>query len=482
MSQDASPHKDEQAERAVIGAVLHGATRQQVDGLRAEDFTGPRVYVWQAVEHLLSQGKEVNDLSLAEVLKHRGRLVEVGGPSAFARMTLMDPSDPTSERRFWTPSTLCQALSTVKDKSARRRLEATLEAARRNLYDPNLTPERVAADAAVAVLAAGPKRDDDEPGDVDLWEINDRWDSWNQMTEEERVRNEPYLPMPWAWMREAGFYGFPQNLSVVAGPSGMGKTATLSSCMAYWLRVLPHKGAVIGLEDGTAWLDERWLAKSLGIDYAAVGCSRLNQWQEQKYAEHMEHIGPILREKLRKYRRPRMTAKELLTRCRRWIDEGVKWIVLDHGLRVIYEPDGRTRDDKIIGQTMDDLANMAMLNKVHIIEAWHLNRDAEDEEAPTLKSLKESGYLDAAARFIWFLWRRNGRTMTTVGKATKVAPVGLHCELEWDGRSGMFDTNRGRVVDFAAEAVAAREAAKAEKEAQRQQGKSRLFSGNGVRP
>ena len=49
----------------------------------------------------------------------------------------------------------------------------------------------------------------------------------------------------------------------------------------------------------------------------------------------------------------------------------------------------------------------------------------------------------------------------TVVKATKVAPVGMTCELGWKGRSGLFDTNQGRVVDFQAEARAAAEAKKA---------------------
>jgi replicative DNA helicase len=262
-------------------------------------------------------------------------------------------------------------------------------------------------------------------------------------------------------MREAGAYGFPENLSVVAGRAGRGKTARLSTCMAYWLRVLPHKGGVIGLEDGTVWLDERWIAASLGINYADVGCSRLNEWQEQKYIEHMEHIGPMMREKLRKYRRPGMTATQLLTKCRRWLDDGVKWIVVDHGLRIVYEPDGRLRDDKIIGNTVDALANMAQTYKAHIILAWHLNRASEDESQPTLGDLKESGYLDAAARYIEGMWSKDGRTMCTVVKATKVAPVGLTCELAWKGRSGLFDTNHGRVVDFQAEARAAAEAKKA---------------------
>lgn len=460
---------DVQAENAVLGAILGGATRAEVADVRAEDFTGPRVHIWRAVEWLFSKGAEVTDLTVAEVLKTRGVLSEVGGPPALMRL------DEVGKRA--TGKGLAEHIAIIRDRGRRRRLEAAAERLKGMAYDLNLGTDKIAMEAAQAALTAGGTSDGDESGDVDLWEINDRWSAWANMTPEEQAKHAPYLPMPWEWMRESGLYGFPESLSVVAGRSGIGKTAFLSTCMAYWLRVLPHKGAVIGLEDGTAWLDERWIAASLGIDYAAVGTARLNDWQMQKYTGHLEHVGPILSSKLRKYRRAGMTGGQLLARCRRWVDEGVKWIVVDHGLRVTYETDGRMREDRVIGQTMDALANLALNTKTHILVAWHLNRASEDDSQPTLGDLKESGYLDAAARAIYGLWRKGERSLMTVVKATKVAPVGLTCELGWKDRSGLFDTQLGRVVDFAAEARAAKEAADAAKRERSGAARNRLFNG-----
>lgn len=456
-------HSDVQAEKAVLGAVLCGATRAAVQELRADDFTDVRAHVWRAVEHLFQRGVAVDHVTLSETLKTQGRLSEVlsgmGGPGS-----LMD----LDEGGRWMLRTdgLSKHVAIIRDRARRRRLAEAAKQLEAMAYDLNLTTDRIAAEASAAALAAGGLgQDGDESGDVDFWEINDRWDKWNKMTPEERVRHEPYLPMPWEWMREEGFYGFPQSLSVVAGRSGIGKTAMLSTCMAYWLRVLPHHGAVIGLEDGTAWLDERWLASSLGIDYAAVANTRLNEWQAKKYEDHAERIVPLLATKLRKYRRAGMTAGQLLAQCRRWVDEGVKWIIVDHGLRITYESDGRMREDRVIGKAMDDLANLALNNKVHVIVAWHLNRSSDDDAQPTLGDLKESGYLDAAARAIFGLWRKGDRSLMTVVKATKVARVGTTCDLVWKERSGMFDTTQGRVVDFAAEARAAKEQQKSARNA-----------------
>lgn len=468
-------HQEAQAENAIIGAVLCGATREAVQDLRPDDFTGVRVHVWRAVEALFTRGVAVDHVTLSDALKVSGRLAEVlEGMGSKAALMHLDEGGRWLLRQDGLP----RHVAIIRDRARRRRLAELGDRLKAMSYDLNLTTDRIATEAAAAALAAGGSlQEGDEPGDVDFWEINDRWDAWNKMAEHERAKHEPYLPMPWDWMREAGFYGFPQSLSVVAGRSGIGKTAMLSTCMSYWLRVLPHKGAVIGLEDGTAWLDERWLASSLGIDYAAVGTARLTEWQAQKYQDHAERIVPILQQKLRKYRRAGMTASQLLTQCRRWVDEGVKWIVVDHGLRVVYESDGRMRDDKIIGRAMDDLANLGLNNKVHIVVAWHLNRASDDDSQPSLGDLKESGYLDAAARAIFGLWRKADRTLMTVVKATKVAPVGATCEFGWKERSGMFDLSLGRVVDFQAEARAAKEAAAAEKAQRTGSAKNRLFGG-----
>lgn len=445
-------------ERAVIGCVLAGhATAGDTGPLPAESF-GNEAHrlVWQAIRDLDGMGHSVDQITVAERLKEAGHLATVGGPAVLMGW---DASLPTG----WN---LPAYVATVAKYAGHRHLLAEAERLRLSALNVAKEPNAIAAEASGRLVLLDTKNTD-ELGDVDLHEITDRWDRYGRLTDEQRELESPYLPMPWPWMREAGIYGFPPSLSVVAGRSGIGKTATLSTCMAYWVKELPHHGGVIGLEDGTVWLDERWIARTLGIDYAQVGTARLSDWQEKRYAEFHGTIGPMLRTKLRKYRKAGMTSSMLIAKCRRWIDQGVKWIVVDHGLRVIYESDGRIRDDKVIGRTVEALADLALNTKTHIIVAWHLNRASEDGAQPTLGDLKESGYLDAAARFIWSPWRKGDRTLTTVVKATKVAPVGLTCNLEWSGRSGMFDPKLGRVVDFKAEAEAVQEAAKAERDARR---------------
>lgn len=451
-----------QAERAVIGCVLQGATVEETGPAPAECFGHrPHRLVWEAILSL-PPGHQVDHLTVSERLKAMGALGEVGGP---AFLMALDSGVPI-------PGNLGAYVATLRDYASRRALDAhgaAVQVAARDFARP---PVATAVEAA-ARFASLDAQAVDESAEGDLMDILSDWDNvWQGRA------GEPYLPLPWQWMTEAGVKGFPESLSVIAGRSGIGKTATLSTCMAHWLWTRPDVGGVFGLEDGTRWLPERWLAYKLGMDYADVGASaaRLTVSQEQIMEDFSPRLHDILRAKLKRYRRPGITASELVARCRRWVAEGVKWIVIDHGLRVDYEAGGG-REDRAIGRTVDALANLAYDKHVPIIVAWHLNRSNDDDAMPQRKDLKESGYLDAAARFILGAWRQptgpdgQPRTMLTVVKANKVAPEGLTGCLQWAGRSGMFDPKGGYVVDFAAERQRVKDAAEADKAARKLFGK-----------
>lgn len=437
-----------QAERAVLGAILSGALVEDTGPAPAECFGHrPHRLVWEAIL-TLPVGHQVDHLTISERMKALGTLAEVGGP---AFIMSLDSAVPI-------PGNVGAYVATLRDYAQRRALEAHAAAVQLAARDFSRAPVSTAVEAAARFgsLDAGAV---DESAEGDLIEILDDWDRIRRGEAE-----EPYLKLPWEWLTEAGVKGFPQNLSVVAGRSGIGKTSTLSTCMAHWLWRLPDQGGVFGLEDGTRWLPERWIAYKLGMDYSQVGASseRLTMSQEMIMEDFAPRLHDILRTKLKRYRRPGITASELVARCRRWVSEGVKWIVIDHGLRVDYEA-GNGREDRAIGRTVDALANLAYDKKVHIIAAWHLNRANDDDSMPQRKDLKESGYLDAAARLILGAWRQQEgpggqpRTLLTVVKANKVAPEGLTGCLEWAGRSGMFEPRGGYVVDFQGEKRAALE-------------------------
>lgn len=459
-------HCDVQSERAVIGAVLNGATRQQVFDVVPEDFSDEKLrFIWEAIERLFQQGQAVDHLTLAESLKVAGRLVEAGGPAGI--MALDDVG------RIVYEANLRQQVAVLKDRTARRRLAAIGKRAEAMTYDLNVRPDRIAAEMATAFMGSSTSSGF-ETGDVDAFEVMDRWQAYaNGAT-------PPYLEMPHAAF-EGVFKGVESNLNVFAGRSGNFKTGLAADCAWYWSmkRTNWRKGCLFGFEDGTAWLVERQLARYLDIRYEDVACSRLTEWQEQKCHSFMEQYLPLMRERLIVHRGPGLAAKDLIARVNRAIDvDGVGYVIIDHGLRVKYVDAGsRERYDQAIGFTMDALAEKGRTSNVPIIVLWHLNRSSEEEEVPTRNDLKESGYLDAAARRILVSWRKGDRRLVTVVKCNK-GRENVTVELPGDhgGKYGLLSLTEGREVDFQSEAKAAAEAKQAAKQS------NSLFKPNKAQP
>lgn len=452
-------HRDEQAEQAIIGAVLYGATHMQVLDLRAEDFTDTRVHVWDAIEALFAQGRAVDTLTLSDLLHARGRLAEVGGLKAI--QTLEERGRLTEDGVVQTRA-LAEHVAIVKDRSMRRKLAAQAKRVEAMTYDLGLKPERIAADGASVLMSHGAGTQF-ETGDVDAYEQMDRWNAYSQGA------TPPYLEMPHQAF-EGAFKGVESSLNVFAGRSGNFKTGLAADCAWYWSmrRKEWRKGCIFGFEDGTAWLIDRMVARLLDMKYEDVGCVRLTAWQEQKYQEFMEQYIPLMRARLVVHRGPGLYAKDLIARVNRAIDvDRVGYVLIDHGLKVKYvQPGERERYDQAIGDTMNQLADKARVSNVPIIVLWHLNRGSEEEAVPKREDLKESGYLDAAARRILISWKKGDRRLVTVVKCNK-GRENVTVDLPGDhgGKYGLLSLTEGREVDFAAEAQAAKEAAEAAKKA-----------------
>lgn len=467
-------HRDEQAEEAIIGAVLYGATRAQVFGLRAEDFTGPRLWVWEAVETLFSAGRAVDTLTLNETLHRQGRLQDAGGPGYVIR--LEERGRLTEDGAVQTRA-LADHVAIVRDRSMRRKLAAQAKRLEAMTHDLNLSPETIAGGAVQALLASDTKSAEDPP-DADISELAEQWSAWAERVDSgvpQGLDNGVHLKTGVEIIDEK-FNGFVSNLNVIGGSASMGKTAFIAECIWNWLKA-DIKGGIIGLEDGTKWLTRRHLSRALGIPVAMVGVSALHEYQQGTLNDWMERSSLMYRRNLRIHRAGGIDAPGLLAIVQRWIAEGARWIVIDHGLRVNYAAgrDSR-RYDMAIGQTLDALATLGDRHKCAVIVNWHLKRDREKEDRPNMDDYKESGYLEAAARAMLGLWEQQSRPGALLVTGVKVTEG----ERDWtvaverDREHALVHSVGGYVVDFAAEAKAAKEAAEAAKQ-QRQGGRQKLF-------
>lgn len=458
-------HRDEQAEEAVIGAVLYGATRAQVFGLRAEDFTDKRLWVWEAIETLFAAGRAVDTLTLNETLHRQGRLQDAGGPGYVIR--LEERGRLTDDGAVQTRA-LADHVAIIRDRSMRRKLAAQAKRLEAMTHDLNLHPETIAGGAVQALLASDTKSAEDPP-DIDIIELAEQWSAWAERADSGApmgLDNGVHLKTGIEVIDEK-FNGFVPNLNVIGGSASMGKTALIAEAIWNWLRA-GIKGGIIGLEDGTKWLTRRHLSRALGIPVAMVGVSSLHEYQQGNLDDWMGRTSELYRRHLRIHRAGGIDAPGLLAIVQRWIAEGARWIVIDHGLRVNYAAgrDAR-RYDMAIGQTLDTLATLGDRHKVAIIVNWHLKRDREKEERPNMDDYKESGYLEAAARAMLGLWEqksRHGYMLVTGVKVTE-GERDWTVAVERDREHALVHSVGGYVVDFAAEAQAAKEAAEAAKKA-----------------
>lgn len=467
-------HADPQAEKAVLAAVLaEVATRAHVGDVKASDFSlAPLAKTWEAVLSLYAQGKATDYLTVADQLRAMGWLTDVeaalGGAGGLQRL------DDTGRALYLSGASITQHVAIMKDRAMRRRLAAHAKALEASTYDLNVRPEVIASGAVQALLAAEVSTQE-EPPDIDIAELAEQWFAFM-----ERVDSGVPLGLDNGFQLKTGIevldvlFSFVNNLNVVGGRASMGKTALVAEIIWNWL-CADIRGGIVGLEDGTKWLTRRHLSRSLGLPVASIGACRLHEHQMGHMQSWMERTSTLYRKNLRIHRAGGIDAPGLLSLVQRWIGDGLRWIVVDHGLRVSYGEDKRY--DRKIGITLDQLATLGDRHKVAIIVNWHLNRDGEDEVRPKMRDYKESGYLDAAARAMLGLWEqksRSGHLLVTGVKATE-GKRDWTVAIERDSEHALVHSTSGYEVDFEAEAREAKEAAAAEKQNRMGGSKAKLF-------
>lgn len=475
--------RDERVELAILSCLLNGA---RVDDVPAppEAFTRLEYRaIFGACREALRSMHAADPVTVSSLLEKSG-----AGPELLDTVSLAACAD-------YRPENLRAYVDRLLDFHQRRVGIRTAEAAIQALADPRARVD-VASQQAAAVLSALGAGQQDLLGGEDVRAVLADYYEGVQAKEAGRQPKPAFLPVPFHGLQDGAlpFRGFPAKrgascLGVVAARSGMGKTAALATLCHFWVVTLKKRLGLFGLEDGTRWLVERWVARDFGMDWGDVGSfvpeqdtRSLNDmpWMPKDLAD-VKH-GPaesyftprmtfwgalsayerILDERMHRHAAGGIAAEQLLAKCRRWIDDGAEVIVVDHGLRVDYAPGRDERLDRAIGRNIDRLSDLTVQTGVPIILAWHLNRSAgDDASAPAMKDVKESGYLDATASTVLGQWRSGERTFCNVIKSRKSGAVGKVVEMAWAGQSGMMAPHLCREVDLAAEHAQVREEKKA---------------------
>lgn len=435
---------DEQAERAVLGCILSGAKCSET-GLTAEAFTGPRRHVWEAMAALEQDGRAIDHLTLADRLKARGRLAEVGGPAGLMEL---DQGVPFVHN-------MAEYAAVCRDRAERRALETYADTLKAKALDLMCPPAATAASMAARLAEVREKRVLRYAGGL-VYSMLDAWDA-NINAAKEGRRRTPTLPWPHEPYEGRG--PLRGKLFVVAGRSGNFKTGKVSDAIWHWGHTLGLKGGVMGLEDGCSWFLERLTARQISVAYEQIGYAMLRDDQQHALQTwcneaHATLSTNVFMEDDRSLGDGAMVTfhRDVYPTLQLWADSGAQWALIDHGLCIDWMKDsGSDRYDMAIGKGLRMCSRLAERTGMAIGFLWHLNRVQDEGTFPKRADLKESGYLDAEARRIDVLWKqvhRPGFQLSTAVKATK-GEEGVTMALPlFDAPYGLLGLHGGYRVDF----------------------------------
>ena len=413
------------AERIVLGSILLDPnTFARMDGLAPEDFAiENHRHVFEAMVALFRESKGVDYFTVAERLRARGHLEQIGGEGFLAKLTDEVPCTANAEHYS----------EIVRKHASARRMHPRLVAAQKDL-ESGRDPAEVAVDVAeVAALGlSAPKREVTVHDIVNLIEAYQTGrKAASLLTGIEAL--DRFAPGT-------------DELVVIAARPSMGKTAFAVNLAERLVRRSIPVLFVSAEMDKDAILLRR-IASISGITVATLkkeGALDTAQWDRvMKAGAEMEaHALPI---RVGGFGLPQL----IVTIQREVALHQVKAVFFDHLGKVRLQPG--TRHDLAIGQVTEALARLTKDLGITIFLLCQLNRGSEvsgkgDEipPEPGLKDLRDSGRIEEDADAVWMLWRESYYTDEDTSDEFKIlvrknrnGPIGS-ATIHFDQKTGRF--------------------------------------------
>ena len=390
------PPQNVEAEQAVLGAMMleHNAVVAAMEKLRPGDFYREvHRTIFEAMEHLHHDNKEVDVITLPEELRRMKKLDDVGGLEYVLSLPNL----------VATAANIEYHANIVAEKALARNIITTCTELTSEAYDGEKEPEDLLDDAERRILqiSESKRRGDFAPVGVVVEETLDKITKLY-----ENKAGITGLPTGFRDLDRLTSGLQPSDLILVAARPSMVKTAfTLN--IAQNVGVKQHKTvAFFSLEMSQEQLVQRLLCQIAHIDSQKLRTGQLNsddEWTKLTDACDKLYQAPIYIDDT-----PGISVTEMRSKARRLkAEHGLDLIIVDY-LQLMQGRSSESRQQEI-SEISRSLKALARELKVPLIALSQLSRSVESrqDKRPMLSDLRESGALEQDADIVSFLYRED---------------------------------------------------------------------------
>lgn len=390
------PPQNVEAEQAVLGAMMleHNAVVAAMEKLRPSDFyRDVHKTIFEAMEHLHHDNKEVDVITLPEELRRMKKLDDVGGLEYVLSLPNL----------VATAANIEYHANIVADKALARNIITTCTELTSEAYEGEKESEDLLDDAERRILqiSESNRKGDFSPVGVVVEETLDKITKLY-----ENKAGITGLPTGFRDLDRLTSGLQPSDLILVAARPSMGKTAfTLN--IAQNVGVKQHKTvAFFSLEMSQEQLVQRLLCQIAHIDSQKLRTGQLNsdeEWTKLTDACDKLYQAPIYIDDT-----PGISVTEMRSKARRLkAEHGLDLIIVDY-LQLMQGRNSESRQQEI-SEISRSLKALARELKVPLIALSQLSRSVESrqDKRPMLSDLRESGALEQDADIVSFLYRED---------------------------------------------------------------------------
>ena len=391
---DRVPPQNLDAEQAVLGALMVDRELMSVLGeiVQRSDFYAPHhATIFENLQRLYERGEPIDKVSVAEELRRRKLLDDIGGAEFLSR--LLDSVPTTASAEYYA--------RVVAEKAILRSLIGAGSRITQIGFEPSDDVDETLDRCEQMIFQIGRRQGAGFVLVKDLLkpafeQIDKLYHQQGQVT-----------GVPSGFKRldqfTAGFQA--GELIIVAARPAMGKTSLALNITMHAARDAGKSAALFSLEMSNEQLVQRLLSGEAKLDAQRL---RTGNIRDEEWSDITAAMGVLAEVSIYVDDSAALTVNEVRSRCRRLkANTGLDLIVVDY-LQLLRPTNPRvTSRVEIIDEICRGLKALAKELKVPVIALAQLNRGPEmrNDKRPMLSDLRESGGIEQEADVVAFIYR-----------------------------------------------------------------------------